>query len=79
MPSVILELALRVATESGTPVAVVDEAVMDANLRRMAEFAVAGGVRLRPHGKTHTSVEVARRQLALGASGLTVATLTEAV
>jgi hypothetical protein len=46
MPSVILELALRVATESGTPVAVVDEAVMDANLRRMAEFAVAGGVRL---------------------------------
>jgi len=78
MPSVILELALRVATESGTPVAVVDEAVMDANLRRMAEFAVAGGVRLRPHGKTHKSVEVARRQLALGASGLTVATLTEA-
>ena len=77
MPSVNHELAVRVAAGSGTPVAIVDEAVMEGNLRRMAEFAVAGGVRLRPHGKTHKSVEVARRQLALGASGLTVATLTE--
>ncbi|HEV2029877.1 MAG TPA: alanine racemase [Candidatus Dormibacteraeota bacterium] len=74
----ILELAIRVATESGTPVAVVDEVVMEANLRRMAEFAAASGVRLRPHAKTHKSVEVARWQLALGATGLTVATLTEA-
>jgi D-serine deaminase-like pyridoxal phosphate-dependent protein len=72
------DLAVRVASETGTPVAVVDEAVMEINLRRMTEFALAGGVRLRPHAKTHKSVEVARRQLALGAVGLTVATLTEA-
>jgi D-serine deaminase-like pyridoxal phosphate-dependent protein len=61
----------------GTPIAVVDELVMEANLERMAELASAGGVRLRPHAKTHKSVEVARRQLAHGAVGLTVATLTE--
>jgi D-serine deaminase-like pyridoxal phosphate-dependent protein len=72
------ELAIRVATTSGTPVAVVDEEVMERNLRRMAELAVSKGVRLRPHAKTHKSVEVARRQLALGAGGLTIATLTEA-
>jgi D-serine deaminase-like pyridoxal phosphate-dependent protein len=29
----------------------VDEAVMWRNLRRMAELAAAGGVRLRPHAK----------------------------
>lgn len=78
MPSVNHELAVRVAAGSGTPVAIVDEAVMEGNLRRMAEFAAANGVRLRPHAKTHKSVEVARRQLAFGAAGLTVATLTEA-
>src|SRR3984893_13169222 len=78
MPSMNFDLAVRVASETGTPVAVVDEAVMTANLRRMAEFAAAGRVRLRPHAKTHKSIEVARRQLELGAAGLTVATLTEA-
>jgi D-serine deaminase-like pyridoxal phosphate-dependent protein len=36
------------------------------------------GVALRPHAKTHKSVEFARRQLAAGAVGLTVATIGEA-
>src|SRR5262249_39885436 len=35
-------------------------------------------VQLRPHAKTHKCVELGRRQLAAGASGLTVATLAEA-
>jgi D-serine deaminase-like pyridoxal phosphate-dependent protein len=72
------EMAIATATEAGTPLAVVDEAVMQGNLERMAGLAVAGRVRLRPHAKTHKSAEVARRQLALGAVGLTVATLNEA-
>ena len=37
----------------------------------------AGGVALRPHFKTHKSVAIARRQLAAGAIGITVATLDE--
>ena len=78
MPSMNPDLAVQVASETGTPVAVVDEAVMEANLRRMAELAAAAGVKLRPHAKTHKSIEVGRRQLELGAAGLTVATLTEA-
>jgi D-serine deaminase-like pyridoxal phosphate-dependent protein len=44
----------------------------------MQERASAAGVRLRPHTKTHKSVHFARRQLALGAAGITVAKLGEA-
>ena len=73
-----LEMAISVGAEFGTPIAVVDDTVADGNLRRMANLAAAGGVGLRPHAKTHKSVEVAQRQLGLGAVGLTVATLTEA-
>src|SRR5579884_1402580 len=61
-----------------TPVAVVDETMMERNLAAMAATAVEAGMRLRPHAKTHKSQFVAQRQLAHGASGLTVATLTEA-
>jgi D-serine deaminase-like pyridoxal phosphate-dependent protein len=72
------EYVMSAAAELGTPLAVVDEAIMEANLERMARLARDGGVRLRPHAKTHKSVDVARRQLARGAIGLTVATMTEA-
>ena len=51
---------------------------MEANLARMAVLARAAGLGLRPHAKTHKSPHVAVRQLAYGASGLTVATLREA-
>lgn len=44
----------------------------------MATRARQLGVRLRPHAKTHKSVEVARKQRELGAAGLTVSTLYEA-
>ena len=61
-----------------TPALLLHADRLDANLRRMAERARALGVRLRPHLKTHKCVEVARRQRDYGASGVTVATLTEA-
>jgi D-serine deaminase-like pyridoxal phosphate-dependent protein len=41
-------------------------------------LARKAGVKLRPHTKTHKSVEVARMQLQLGAAGITVAKLGEA-
>jgi len=67
------------ATEAlDTPVAVVDEPIMERNLARMAALAAAAGLKLRPHAKTHKTAFVARRQLAHGAAGLTAATLTEA-
>jgi D-serine deaminase-like pyridoxal phosphate-dependent protein len=61
-----------------TPALVIDRAALDRNLARMAEFARAHGVPLRPHAKTHKSVDLARRQLAAGAIGLCCAKLGEA-
>jgi D-serine deaminase-like pyridoxal phosphate-dependent protein len=63
---------------AATPALVIDEAVLDANIARAAAFAARAGLALRPHVKTHKSIEIARRQRAAGASGITVATLSEA-
>jgi D-serine deaminase-like pyridoxal phosphate-dependent protein len=61
-----------------TPAALVDLDRMDANLARMADYTRRHDLRLRPHTKTHKSAPLARRQLELGAAGLTTATLLEA-
>lgn len=62
-----------------TPALVVDVAVLDRNIRRMAEFFAYGSCRLRPHFKAHKTPEIARRQLAAGSCvGLTCATVSEA-
>lgn len=61
-----------------TPAAVVDLDRMDANLARMADYAAAHGLHLRPHTKTHKSPELGTEQVRRGAIGLTVATLREA-
>lgn len=61
-----------------TPSLVLDLDVLEANLRRMQALADRNQVRLRPHVKTHKCVEIARRQAALGARGLTVSTFHEA-
>lgn len=61
-----------------TPALVIDAAALDANIARMATAARTAGVALRPHGKTHKSPDIARRQRAAGAIGLCCATLLEA-
>ncbi|MFI1990531.1 alanine racemase [Actinoplanes sp. NPDC020271] len=61
-----------------TPCVIVDADVLDRNLRAMATAAAGRGIALRPHAKTHKCVEIARRQVELGATGLTVATVSEA-
>ncbi|HWF74869.1 MAG TPA: alanine racemase [Solirubrobacteraceae bacterium] len=66
------------AAELDTPCLLVDVDRLDGNIRRMAELIAGAGVRLRPHAKTHKLFEVANRQLAAGAGGLTVAKLGEA-
>ncbi len=60
-----------------TPHVAVDEDVVRANIAAMQAACDARGVDLRPHAKTHKSLEVARRQLAAGAAGLSVATIGE--
>lgn len=64
--------------ELETPALVVDLAVMDRNIERMATLTRQAGVRLRPHVKTHKSPWIARKQIGAGAAGVTVAKLGEA-
>src|SRR2546421_13124080 len=61
-----------------TPALIVDLDIMEANLKRVADYAASHNLRLRPHTKTHKSTMLAKRQLALGAAGLTVAKVSEA-
>lgn len=48
------------------------------NLVRMAEAAQRASKGLRPHAKAHKCAEITRRQIAAGASGCCVATVSEA-
>ncbi len=61
-----------------TPALLVDESRLDDNVRRMAELCRQHGKKLRPHIKSHKTLEIASRQVQAGASGLTVAKLGEA-
>jgi D-serine deaminase-like pyridoxal phosphate-dependent protein len=61
-----------------TPVLVLDLDRLDSNISRMATFAAAHGLKLRPHAKTHKSVDIAKRQIAAGAIGLCCAKIGEA-
>jgi D-serine deaminase-like pyridoxal phosphate-dependent protein len=61
-----------------TPCLVLDLPALDRNIARMAALCRDAGVALRPHAKTHKSVEIARRQIAAGAVGISAATLGEA-
>jgi len=62
----------------GTPAALVDVDVVERNASRMSEKASRLGVRLRPHVKTHKTIEVARLQVRGQFGGITVSTLAEA-
>jgi D-serine deaminase-like pyridoxal phosphate-dependent protein len=64
-------------SEVDTPAFVVDLDILERNVQSMADHARQHGVRLRPHAKTHKSVEIARMQLGAGALGLTLAKIGE--
>ena len=60
-----------------TPALLLDLEVMEENLRSMAAFFANRPQKLRPHFKTPKTPEVARRQLELGAIGITASKLGE--
>ena len=64
--------------ELPTPALVIDRAALERNIARMAEFAAAKDLALRPHAKTHKSADIARLQMAAGAIGVCCAKLGEA-
>lgn len=68
----------RSLDEVETPVAVIDLDRLEANLTELQSYVDEHGIELWPHTKTHKSPEIGRRQLELGAGGLTVAKTGEA-
>lgn len=62
-----------------TPALVLDLDAMERNLQRMADWARARALRLRPHAKMHKSAELARLQMAHGAVGVCVQKTDEAL
>jgi D-serine dehydratase len=57
------------------PLLTLREAALAGNIEAMAAYCDRAGVALAPHGKTAMSPELAARQLARGAWGITVATI----
>ena len=61
-----------------TPVLILDGDALDRNIAAMASLVASHGVGLRPHAKTHKSVDIAKRQIAAGATGVCCAKIGEA-
>ena len=61
-----------------TPVPVIDADRVERNLRAMQDYCDRHGLKLRPHIKTHKLPHLARRQVKLGAVGITCQKLGEA-
>jgi 3-hydroxy-D-aspartate aldolase len=61
-----------------TPALLLEVEAFEHNLAAMADFCREHSVALRPHAKTHKSVEIARKQLEAGAAGICCATIGEA-
>jgi len=61
-----------------TPALLMDLDAMEGNLLRMAKFFRATALKLRPHFKAHQVFSLARRQIEIGAIGLTCARLDQA-
>ena len=61
-----------------TPALLVDLDVMEANIARIAATCRKHGVAWRPHTKAHKTPEIAKKQIAAGAIGITCAKLGEA-
>ncbi|MEQ9663154.1 MAG: alanine racemase, partial [Parasphingopyxis sp.] len=61
-----------------TPALVIERDVLERNIARMADFARDHGLALRPHAKTHKSLDIAKLQIGAGAAGICCAKLGEA-
>lgn len=61
-----------------TPAVLIDLDRVEANLRRVQDYADGHGLKVRPHIKTHKLPRFAKRAMELGAVGITVQKLGEA-
>ena len=65
-------------TDLETPALIINNSILQYNLRQMQNQAEFWQVDLRPHTKTHKSANIAKMQVNLGAKGITVAKVGEA-
>ena len=65
-------------SELDTPAVLIDLDRVEANLKRVQDYADRNGLKLRPHIKTHKLPRFAKRAIELGAVGITVQKLGEA-
>ena len=72
------EAATVRVSDLDTPAILIDLDIMERNLRKLADYGLQHDLRVRPHTKTHKIPALARKQIELGASGLTVAKVGEA-
>jgi 3-hydroxy-D-aspartate aldolase len=61
-----------------TPSLILEYETLDSNIGIMTAFAKTRGIGLRPHAKSHKSVEIARRLVSAGSLGACCATIDEA-
>ncbi|MCJ7746731.1 MAG: alanine racemase, partial [Desulfobacterales bacterium] len=61
-----------------TPCLVMDEEILEKNIRAMQAHAASFGKQLRPHAKTHKCSHIARMQMEAGCTGICVAKVSEA-
>jgi D-serine deaminase-like pyridoxal phosphate-dependent protein len=61
-----------------TPALILDLDKFEGNLSRLMHAVQGRGIRVRPHAKSHKCVEIARRQIAAGASGICCQKTSEA-
>ncbi len=64
--------------EIDTPALLINHELLERNIQKMADFFRAGPTKLRPHSKTHKCIQIAQKQIAAGAVGITCAKLGEA-
>lgn len=62
-----------------TPQVLVDQLILEWNIKHLQEIADLNQVKLRPHIKTHKSVEIFQMQAAAGAVGITASKPAEAL
>jgi len=64
--------------ELDTPCLVIDEEILERNIRTMLAHAASFGKKLRPHAKTHKCSRIAKMQMEAGCIGICVAKVSEA-
>ena len=65
-------------SEIDTPALVIDLDVLEKNIKKMSRTCERYNVKLRPHAKTHKSVDIAQLQINYGATGICCQKISEA-